>query len=58
LIEKVPEGEHKIKDFEFDRILYTREALLHFFNTQMLLHAQAFNTYSGLFDKLTDMEEA
>ena len=32
LIEKVPESVQKLKDFEFDRIQYTRQALLHFLN--------------------------
>ena len=32
LAEKVPESIHKLKDFEFDRIQYTRQALLHYFN--------------------------
>ena len=32
LVEKVPESVQKLKDFEFDRIQYTRQALLHFLN--------------------------
>ena len=32
LAEKVPESVHKLKDFEFERIQYTRQALLHFLN--------------------------
>ena len=36
--EKMPEGINKLKDFEFDRIQYTRQALLHFYNAMMLLH--------------------
>ena len=30
--DKMPEGLHKIKDYEFERIQYTRQSLLHYLN--------------------------
>ncbi|TNV73631.1 hypothetical protein FGO68_gene337 [Halteria grandinella] len=58
LADKVPESVHKIKDFEFDRILYTQQALLHYFNAQMLLHAKQFEMYANLFERLEEHNEA
>jgi hypothetical protein len=56
--DKAPEGLHKLKDFEFDRINYTRESLLHYFNSMMLIHASAFNTFSSGFEKLNEIDAA
>jgi hypothetical protein len=58
LADKVPEAPHKIKDFEFDRIMYTQKALLHYLNAQMLLHAKQFEMYAEVFEKLEEHNEA
>ena len=54
---KIPENYNKLKDFEFDRIEYTQKALLHFFNTQMLIHAQALQVHSQTFEELAKHNE-
>ena len=41
---------HKLKDFEYERIQYTRQALLHFLNAQMLIHAKQFEMYADIFN--------
>lgn len=48
---------HKLKDFEYERIQYTRQALLHFLNAQMLIHAKQFEMYADIFNQLEDYSE-
>ena len=57
VMSKVEEGKNKLKEFELDRILYTRESLLHYFNAQMVIHAQAFNSFSFLFDICAEIDD-
>eukprot|EP00347_Sterkiella_histriomuscorum_P000885 403374149 len=56
--DKMPEGVHKLKDYEYERIQYTRQAMLHYINAQMLIQAQQFQLYADLFDKLEQVNDA
>ncbi|CDW77392.1 UNKNOWN [Stylonychia lemnae] len=57
LMEKQPNDAHKLKDFEYERIQYTRQALLHYFNAQMLVHANMFQLYAETFEKLEALSD-
>lgn len=59
LAEKGAEGSiEKLKYFEFDRIVYTQKAMLHYLNAQMLLHAKQFELYANVYNQLEDYNEA
>ena len=47
-----PSELQKIKDFEYDRIEFTKMSVLHFINAQMYLHAKVLEIYSGVYNQL------
>lgn len=55
-MEKDPSCKEKIKDIEYERIETYRQSLLHYFNAQMFLHAQALSIYAEAYETLRSME--
>ena len=56
--DKQPAELAKIKDFEYDRLEYTKLAMLHFINAKMHLHSRALEIFAQAYHELDQINYA